>query len=101
MGLARRRRAEKALFLSQPWQEFLTWKPSKTLRLVEVGQPLMRGEEVKQLQQALIKRKISLDADGIFGEKTHLAVKEFQKQQGLTVDGIVGLDTKKKLGLLA
>lgn len=36
-------------------------------------------------------------ADGIFGVKTAAAVKEFQKAGGLTVDGIIGRNTWKKL----
>ena len=97
LGLSRRRRAERALFLSQPWSEFLTWKPSKALRLAAPGQPLMRGEEVRQLQQALIKAGFDLEADGIFGYKTDQAVKQFQQQHGLTADGIVGAKTRKAL----
>ena len=101
LGLSRRRRAERALFLSQSWSEFRTWKPSKILRLAKPGEPLMKGEEVRRLQQALIDRGFILEADGIFGQKTDLAVKEFQQQHGLTVDGIVGAETKSKLGLIA
>ena len=37
------------------------------------------------------------DADGIFGVKTAAAVKDFQKANGLTVDGIIGQNTWKKL----
>ena len=39
-----------------------------------------------------------LDEDGIFGSKTEAAVKAFQKANGLTVDGIVGVKTWEKLG---
>ena len=50
-----------------------------------------RGETVKQLQQALIERGyLQGEADGIFGAKTQEAVKKFQKDNGLTVDGIAG-----------
>ena len=51
-----------------------------------------RGAEVKTLQQ-----KLNLVADGIFGSLTEEAVKEFQKNNGLTVDGIVGQKTWEKL----
>ena len=37
------------------------------------------------------------NADGIFGVKTAAAVKDFQKVGGLTVDGIIGRNTWKKL----
>jgi len=44
-----------------------------------------RGAEVKTLQGYL-----NLIADGIFGALTEEAVKEFQRNYGLTADGIVG-----------
>ena len=37
--------------------------------------------------------------DGIFGSQTERAVKQFQKQQGLTQDGIAGPATLKRLGI--
>ena len=53
-----------------------------------------KGAEVKTLQQ-----KLNLMADGIFGPLTEEAVKEFQANNGLTVDGIVGQKTWDKLGV--
>ena len=53
-----------------------------------------RGNEVKVLQE-----KLNLKADGIFGPLTEEAVKDFQKSNGLEVDGIVGADTLSKLNL--
>lgn len=47
-----------------------------------------RGEGVKQIQIAL-----HLYPDGIFGALTEEAVKEFQKEHNLTIDGIVGPNT--------
>ena len=52
-----------------------------------------RGDDVKALQNALNAAGYSLDVDGIFGSKTQAAVKQYQKSQGLTVDGIVGKNT--------
>lgn len=52
-----------------------------------------KGTDVKTLQT-----KLNLVADGIFGPITEEAVKEFQKANGLTVDGIVGPKTWAKLG---
>lgn len=53
-----------------------------------------RGNEVKALQE-----KLNLKADGIFGPLTEEAVKDFQRSNGLEVDGIVGANTLSKLNL--
>lgn len=53
-----------------------------------------RGNEVKTLQE-----KLNLKADGIFGPLTEEAVKDFQRSNGLEVDGIVGGNTLSKLNL--
>ena len=53
-----------------------------------------RGNEVKALQE-----KLNLKADGIFGPITEEAVKDFQRSNGLEVDGIVGANTLSKLNL--
>jgi murein L,D-transpeptidase YcbB/YkuD len=99
LGLSRRRRAERALFLSQPWEEFLTWKLERVLRLAEPGQSLVQGDEVRQVQQALVKAGFNIQVDGFFGNDTDKAVRQFQQQKGLTVDGIVGAKTQKALGM--
>lgn len=52
------------------------------------------GNEVKALQE-----KLNLKADGIFGTITEEAVKDFQRANGLEVDGIVGANTISKLNL--
>ncbi len=57
-----------------------------------------RGAEVSQLQEALIQLKyLSGKADGVYGEKTVNAVKAFQKNNGLTADGVAGEKTQKLL----
>ena len=53
-----------------------------------------RGNEVKVLQE-----KLNLKADGIFGPLTEEAIKDFQRSNGLEVDGIVGANTLSKLNL--
>ena len=58
------------------------------------------GEEVKKLQKALQDKGYDLGsygADGIFGAKTESAVRQYQKDNGLVVDGIAG---EKTLGSL-
>lgn len=66
------------------------------------GCPLMRkgasGNITKLLQEKLVKIGYSTNGvDGIFGSGTHSAVREFQKTRGLSVDGIVGQNTWRKL----
>lgn len=51
------------------------------------------GSDVKKLQEALNKNGYSLDVDGKFGPKTQAAVKDYQKKNGLKVDGVVGTKT--------
>lgn len=59
------------------------------------------GDEVKKLQQQLNSNGYSLDVDGQFGSATKSAVSDYQKKNGLTVDGIVGDETWGKLGSVA
>ena len=59
-----------------------------------------RGDDVVQVQQALNSKGYWCGtADSIFGPKTYSAVIRFQREAGLDVDGIVGPQTKKALGL--
>ena len=61
-----------------------------------------RGPQVEMLQLALLRAGYNIKGrnkgiDGIFGESTYLAVREFQRDNGLTVDGVVGAATWKKI----
>lgn len=61
-----------------------------TSSLIQKGD---EGAEVKQLQENLIKLGYSCGswgADGDFGNDTEKAVKKFQQDKGLEVDGVVG-----------
>jgi hypothetical protein len=54
----------------------------------------MKGPDVKDWQNFLLGRNIAVGlVDGSFGKKTEDATKEFQKEQGLDVDGVVGNQT--------
>lgn len=58
------------------------------------------GSIVKEIQQKLKDKGYEVgEVDGIFGERTTNAVKKFQKDNGLSVDGIVGEVTAKALGV--
>ncbi|HIZ55463.1 MAG TPA: spore cortex-lytic enzyme [Firmicutes bacterium] len=59
-----------------------------------------RGNEVRAIQQELRDRSLYKGSvDGIYGTETQEAVKKFQKQQGLTADGIAGPATLSRLGI--
>ena len=55
------------------------------------------GEGVKELQSNLNKIGYNLVVDGIFGQKTEIAVIDFQKKYNLKVDGIVGNETSNAI----
>lgn len=59
----------------------------------------MFGEDVKSLQDALVKQGYKLISDGWFGINTQKAVFDFQMKNGLFVDGIVGYNTLNALKL--
>ena len=55
-----------------------------------------KGEAVRELQQALIDLGyLRGTADGIFGNNTENAVRKFQKNNRLTVDGLAGETTRQ------
>ena len=59
-----------------------------------------RSEEVRLIQSALKERGYYTgNVDGIFGTVTKNAVMNFQRDNGLTVDGIAGKNTLKALGI--
>ena len=69
-------------------------------RVLKLQSPYMRGDDVKELQQALKDQGYDPgQIDGVFGKKTERAVKRFQKACGLKADGIAGKNTYFALGL--
>lgn len=62
-----------------------TYKPKPSPILLKVGST---GAEVKKVQKALDQ-----DADGVFGKMTEAAVVEWQRNNNLKPDGIVGSNT--------
>jgi N-acetylmuramoyl-L-alanine amidase len=60
-------------------------------RLQYLKSPMMRGDDVAGLQRAL--GRLGFDAgrvDGIFGPDTERALRDFQRNAGLTADGVAG-----------
>ena len=51
------------------------------------------GDDVRELQNILNQNGYDISEDGIFGSETNSAVKDYQKKNGLGVDGIVGPKT--------
>jgi Putative peptidoglycan binding domain/D-alanyl-D-alanine carboxypeptidase len=58
-----------------------------------------RGSEVRALQEKLNERGAGLVVDGEFGRNTQAAVMAFQAANGLEVDGLVGRETWRALGI--
>lgn len=60
-----------------------------------------QGEAVKVIQQEINDyfNSLRIDVDGDFGSKTEKAVKIYQKLNDLEIDGIVGPQTQKILGI--
>ena len=56
---------------------------------------LKRGDNNEQVKQ--LQTKLGLEPIGNFGPKTEEAVKAFQSKNGLTADGIVGMELGQRL----
>lgn len=73
--------------------DFVPSAPEAGERILKIG---MEGEDVKQLQESLIKLGYDLGkwgADGDFGDATEMAVEKFQKDHGCEVDGKYGSES--------
>ena len=67
-------------------------------RVIKIGS---KGIDVKLLQDQLIKKGYDPGTvDGDFGSKTYVALKHFQADNNIAVDGIAGKQTVKALGML-
>lgn len=88
-GLVRRRKEERALFLTP-----VTQPQTGNTDLLRKGD---KGDDVKLLQHRLNLLGWQLTEDGIWGVQTDSAVRGYQYRAGLTVDGIVGPKTQAAL----
>lgn len=70
-------------------------------RLLYERRPMLRGDDVAQLQSQLGRLGFHASrADGIFGPETAAALVDFQRNAGCTSDGICGPDTLAALDRL-
>lgn len=67
---------------------------SKGLKTIGYGE---QGANVRALQEALLETGANVVVDGDFGPATLRAVQDFQRQEGLTPDGVVGPQVANKL----
>lgn len=83
-------------FIYQP--EDVEPEPKPQPRVIKRG---MTGDDVKEMQKALIEKKYLRpnEADGDFGTITFGALLAFQFDNKLAVDGICGPETQEALGL--
>lgn len=90
-GLTKRRQEERALFLSSNPTGNPYPVPEKSIKLNS------KGNGVRWLQVCLNRHGYGLIVDGICGEKTISALKDYQSKHSLLPDGICGVLTKAVL----
>jgi len=72
-----------------------------SLAQARAGNGLIRrgqsGSNVRELQQELKDQGYNIEVDGKFGPETDRIVRQFQRDQGLKVDGLIGPNTSGSL----
>ncbi|MEF9934998.1 MAG: peptidoglycan-binding protein [Clostridium sp.] len=85
---------------SMTWNKIFSSSPSESgySRLIKVTSPLMRGDDVRAVQNRLSYLGYNVGTiDGIYGNTTKEVVIQFQIAQGIGVDGVVGPSTWRML----
>lgn len=75
--------------------------PCVIARMLKVTKPLMKGDDVKFVQSALIANKFGCGvegANGVFNAATAYALRQFQAMNRLIVSGRVDIFTARALG---
>jgi hypothetical protein len=67
-------------------------------RVLRVASPLMRGDDVRYVQRWIGPSRCG-PADGEFGQRTAAGVRWYQKIRGIRVDGVVGPQTWRQMGI--
>ncbi|MDW3220310.1 MAG: peptidoglycan-binding protein [Acidimicrobiales bacterium] len=99
---ASRKLVEDGICARQTWTALVDADHRLGDRMIYLRSPMTRGDDVTDLQHRL--GSLGFDAgwlDGIFGPDTERAVRDFQHNQGLTGDGVVGRETVAALQRLA
>ncbi|MEQ8841557.1 MAG: peptidoglycan-binding protein [Acidimicrobiales bacterium] len=99
---ASRRLVEDGICARQTWAALVDADFRLGDRMIYLRSPMTRGDDVTDLQQRL--GSLGFDAgwlDGIFGPDTERAVRDFQHNQGVNADGVVGRETVAALDRLA
>jgi len=88
--------------VSPYWQDMKEFinnkKPKELIDMIELNlvKPGSKNEETRAIQQIMIDEGYDLSpygADGIYGKITEQAIKKWQSDNNLTIDGIVGKET--------
>lgn len=81
-----------------PSKTAVTGAPTATPDLTTLLKTGSKGVSVTRLQERLIELNyFSAGADGLYGTATAMAVRLFQRQNGLTADGVAGVQTLKAI----
>lgn len=82
------------------WRRFALETAAPTPADLRLGASGPLVEDLQRTLNARLTPSPSLPIDGEFGPATELAVREFQQQQKLPVNGVAGGETLRKLGQL-
>ena len=73
-------------------------EPTRTIYFDAVKKKVVcRGDNVKWVQYALNQNGYKLVVDGVFGQASNKALRDYQKKKKLVIDGRCGPDTRKHL----
>lgn len=87
---------------AQTWQTLVEAGCRLGDRFLYRRTPMLRGDDVAELQQRLCALGFDTGrVDGIFGDATAKALREFQENSALLVDGILGTETLRELRRVA
>ncbi len=93
--------AEDGIVGPETWSRLVDETFTVGDRLLYLRFPYLHGRDVREVQGALNALGFPCgEPDGIFGTMSERAVRDFQRNTGLTEDGIVGLETVRALANL-